>query len=244
VHIFIDESGSFSAPQPGKRNLCCIGALVVPEKAYPSLAGAFNALKLSWNGGTDEVKGTKLNEAQVATVIALLIAHGCLFFVCATEMSLSDPTFVEAYQIKQGEFLTAALSEGHNLELQQEVLRLRQLYEQMPSSLLIQSILLTDLVKKVVDQATLHFVMKSPQEAGRFAWVIDAKDKQKTMYEATWERLAGGLVQGRGLESPSIAYEEGDYSFFKRFLRAASKIKEEVGVRRSGFRPEAGEHGG
>jgi putative transposase len=29
-----------------------------------------------------------------------------------------------------------------------------------------------------------------------------------------------------------------------QFLRAASKIKEEVGVRRSGFRPEAGEHGG
>ena len=48
--------------------------------------------------------------------------------------------------------------------------------------------------------------------------MIDGKDVTKTKYEAAWELIAGGLLQGRNLESPGIMAEEGDYSHFARFL--------------------------
>jgi hypothetical protein len=133
-------------------------------------------------------------------------------------MSLNSNAVMKSYQVTQAEFLTSELSNDHSEELRKEAFRLRKIFENMPSPLFIQTVLLTDLVKKVIDLATMHFVMKDPAEAGKFGWVIDGKDKRKTEVEAAWELMAGGLVQGRFLDSPSIAYEEGDYSAFQKFL--------------------------
>jgi hypothetical protein len=114
--------------------------------------------------------------------------------------------------------LTAEISEAHSQDLRTEAFRVRRAFENMSSPLFIQTVLLTELVKKVIDQATLHFAMQDPAEAGKFGWLIDGKDKKKTVFEAAWECMAGGLVQGRCLESPSIAYQEADYSSFQKFL--------------------------
>ncbi len=218
--IFIDETGPFVIPASGSRSLCCVGALVVPERTYSALGSAYNQLKVSWTGRNDEIKGRSLNESQVAEVIECLLKHNCLFFVCATEMSLNSSAVMKEYQATQAEFLTADLTDAHHAELKKEVYRLRRIFESTPNQLFIQAVLLTDLVKKVTDQATLHFVMKDPAEAGKFVWVIDGKDKRKMEFEAAWELMAGGLVQSRCMESPSIAYAEGNYSFFQRFLHS------------------------
>jgi hypothetical protein len=216
--IFIDETGPFLIPPPGARSLCAVGALVVPERAYDSLAQAYSRLKTSWTGNSNEIKGSTLSEGQVSAVIECLLSHQCLFFVCPTEMSLNSQAVIDRFQKTQVELLTAEITDAHSEERRVEAFRLRSVFERMPSTLFIQTVLLNELIKKVIDQATLHFVMRDPAEAGKFGWTIDAKDKNKTAYEAAWEGLAGGLVQGLGLESPSIAYEEGDYSSFQRFL--------------------------
>jgi hypothetical protein len=76
--------------------------------------------------------------------------------------------------------------------------------------------LLTDLVRKVIDHASVHFAVQNPPELGAFRWFIDAKDKTKTAYEVTGELMAAGLIQSKGIEKPGVAVVEGDYSFFKR----------------------------
>ena len=63
--------------------------------------------------------------------------------------------------------------------------------------------------------------MQKPPELGAFRWVIDGKDKRKTAYEAAWELMAAGLLQTKGIKTPGIAVEEGDYTFFRRsFMNA------------------------
>jgi hypothetical protein len=73
--IFIDESGSFVIPAPGDRSLCCVGALVVPERNYCSLEKAYTRLKNAWTGKDEEIKGRTLSEAHVAAVIDCLLDH-------------------------------------------------------------------------------------------------------------------------------------------------------------------------
>jgi hypothetical protein len=66
-------------------------------------------------------------------------------------------------------------------------------------------------------------MQKSPELAA-FRWVTDGKDKKNTAYEAAWELVAAGLLQTKGIETPGIAVEEGDYTFFRRgFMSADTK---------------------
>jgi hypothetical protein len=214
--IFVDESGNFTIPQAGKRNLSCVGALIVPETAHNDLISTFVKLRNSWAGSQQEVKGNKLQEKQTAEVITLLVDQGCLFFVCATEMSLNSDAVIADFQRKQAEYITENISDAHHPLLRKQLFGLRQTFENMPAQLFLQSVLLTDLIRKVIDQSSIHFAMQMPSEIGAFRWFIDSKDKKKTAYEIAWELMAAGLIQGKYIESPSIAVEEGDYTFFRR----------------------------
>lgn len=213
---FIDESGSFTVPLADQRNLSCVGALVVPETVHNELIEAFVKLRSTWAGTPQEVKGSKLQEYQTAKVIDLLSERGCLFFVCATEMSLNSDAMIADLQRKQAECITENISNAHHPLLRRQLFELHQAFEKMPAQLFLQSVLLTDLIRKVIDLSGIHFAMQKPSEIGAFRWYIDSKDKTKTAYEIAWELMAAGLIQGKYLESPSIAVEEGDYTFFKR----------------------------
>jgi len=222
--IFIDESGNFTIPASPKRNLSCVGALVVPETVHNDLVCDFLKLRTSWGGSQREVKGNTLNEEETAETISLLVERGCLFFVCATEMSLNAASTIANFQRTQAEYITANVSDAHHPLLRRQVVRLRRTYEKMPAQLFLQSVLLTDLIFKVIHQASIHFAMQKAPELGAFRWVIDGKDKKKTAYEAAWELMAGGLLQTKVIETPGIAVEEGDYTFFRRsFMNADAK---------------------
>jgi hypothetical protein len=214
--IFIDESGSFAFPASDQRNLSCVGALVIPEAAHNDLVVEFVKIRRSWDATALEMKGSTLCEQPVAQVIDLLSHSGSLFFVCATEMSLNSNSMVADFQRGQAEYITSDITGAHHPFVRRRAFRIRHSLECMSAPLFLQSMLLTDLVHKVVDQASIHFAMQSPPELGAFKWLIDAKDKTKTAYEVTWELMAAGLIQTKGIERPGVAVLEGDYSYFKR----------------------------
>ena len=66
--IFVDESGSFTMPQAGKRNLSCVGALIVPETVHNDLISDFVNLRNTWGESQQEVKGYALNGVASAIV--------------------------------------------------------------------------------------------------------------------------------------------------------------------------------
>src|ERR1017187_987996 len=103
--IFIDESGNFTIPSSRKRNLSCVGALIIPEAVHNDLVRDFVMVRNSWGGSHQEVKGNTLNEEQTAETISLLVRQGCLFFVCATEMSLNSDSMIVKFQRTQAEYI-------------------------------------------------------------------------------------------------------------------------------------------
>jgi len=217
MYIYIDESGNFLVPEKEGRNLSCVGALVVREGSRDALEAHYASLFRSWGSSGKEVKGSSLHESQVAAMIALLLEARCLFFVCATEMSVNEPAALRNYQTTQAQYLTEDLTEMHRPKLRNQMAGIRTLYEKTPPQLFIQTVLLTDLIKRVIDLATMQFAMRGPaSEAGAFRWVIDGKAEQRTKYETAWKLMAGGLIQSRTIESPGVRIPEGDYSHFDR----------------------------
>jgi Protein of unknown function (DUF3800) len=226
MHIFIDESGSFVRPQAG-RNLSCVGALVVPDGRLQVLTRKFRQLVARWKLPEGEVKGRTLNEAQVAAVITLLFDARCYFFVGATEMSVNEPSTLREFQDAQARFLTENITSEHSAEVREQAFGLRALYEQMAPQLFVQGIVLYDVVKRVIDLASLRFALRGPaREAGAFHWVIDAKSAEsRTSYEHAWQLLAGPVLQYQTLMAPGIRALEGDYRYFDRsFSRSTNSI--------------------
>jgi len=195
----------------------------VPEAGQKAVTSRFVCLKRRWGVTTPEIKGSKLDEIQMEEAIDLLIGCGCLFFVVATEMSVNDESAVKVYQRDQADEFTRRLTDDAHPELRTQLTGIQATFGQMAPQLFIQAVLLTDLVKKIIDVATLHFAMTSPKEAGAFQWVIDRKDVTKTKYEAAWELIAGGVIQGRYLDSSGAMAMEGDYSHFERFFTEDQK---------------------
>lgn len=218
MHIFIDESGNCVKPQDGSRNLACVGAIVVPGSTLASLEGSFKALKGKWGVTGLEVKGSALDEQQVAAVLNLLLRCECLFFVTTTEMSVNDKVFMESFKQTETENLTVGLTENANPELVAQVKKSQAAFRAMAPQLHLQLFLLTDLLKKVLDVATLHFAMTRPEEIGAFHWVVDEKNPHRAPYEEAWLLLARGFLQDRNLRSPGVMATEGDYSHFARFF--------------------------
>ena len=215
MHIFIDESGTFVRPAAG-RNLSCVGALVVPDGRLLVLIRKFRLLVARWGVPGGEVKGRELDEPKVAAVIALLVDAGCYFFVGATEMSINEPGAMRAFQETQARLLTEELTPAHRKEVRDQAFALRARYEEMPAQLFLQSVVLTDVVKRVIDLASLRFALVGPaREAGAFHWVIDAKSAEaRTPYEHAWQLLAGPFLQSQSLTAPGMRALEGDYSHF------------------------------
>jgi hypothetical protein len=216
MHIFIDESGSFVRPVTG-RNLSCVGALVVPDGRLTVLVRKFRQLVARWNLPEGEVKGRSLDEPKIAAVIALLVDSGCYFFVGATEMSVNEPAAMREFQETQARLLTEELTPAHSQEVRDQAFALRATQEQMPTQLFLQSVVLSDVVKRVIDLGSLHFAMVGPaREAGAFHWIIDAKDESRTSSEHAWQLLAGPFLQYQSLIAPGVRALEGDYSHFDR----------------------------
>src|ERR1035441_2736262 len=138
--IFVDESGSFTMPQAGKRNLSCVGALIVPETVHNDLISDFVNLRNTWGESQQEVKGHGLNEEQTAEKNCFLINHSCAFYVCATEMSLNTDSMIANFQRTQAEYITENVSDSAHPLLRRQVLRLRRTYEKMPAQLFLPSV--------------------------------------------------------------------------------------------------------
>jgi hypothetical protein len=217
MHIFVDESGSFVRPATG-RNLSCVGALVVPDGRLIVLERKFKRLVAGWNFPNGEVKGSALDESQIASVISLLRNAGCYFFVGGTEMSVNEPAAMQALQAEQTRLLTADLTPAHSEAVRQQAADLQARYQRMPLQLFLQSVVLTSVVKRVIDLASLRFALVGPaRELGAYHWVIDAKSPEaQTANEEAWQLLAAPFLHYQSLVSAGVRAVEGDYSHFDR----------------------------
>ncbi|WP_095203368.1 hypothetical protein [Mesorhizobium carmichaelinearum] len=88
MHIFIDESGTFTGVGADLPAVSTLGALILTSHSMPKLFRRYKRLRVNLpKNGKGEVKGSKLNEVQVAMVVELLRKNGAIF--CASMIDLA-----------------------------------------------------------------------------------------------------------------------------------------------------------
>lgn len=216
MHIFVDESGTFSSPE--KAAVSAVGALVVPDRRLPYLLKRYATLRSSLPQDKGEVKGRLLSEEQVGQVVSLLKKMGAFFEVVTTDMSLNSEGVVDVHKRGQVEGITKTLTGEHHPTLVAESWKLREQLEAMAPQLYVQSVLTFELVATVLRHATLYYAQRMPRELEFFRWVIDAKDAcQITPWEEWWSLVVMPMLQSKFLSEPMWHLTEGaDYSHFDR----------------------------
>ena len=218
MHIYMDESGSFTIPPDGRHTISCVVALVLPSDDKETIFCEFQSLRNSWGQGSKEIKGSSLNESQIRQVVLLLSEFDVLVEVCATDMALYTADHISEHKKVQAENLTKHLAPSHHPQLIQQVNVYKAALLRTSDQLHIQSTLTIELIDRVVRIATLYYCQRLPKELAAFHWSMDAKDNQMTAIEEYWSTLMLPFLERRSIAKPFAQLVGGDYSYFERFL--------------------------
>jgi hypothetical protein len=218
VHIFIDESGSFSGFHVG--SVSVVGALVIPDVMLEKVAAKYKKFRAKLPQENGEVKGRLLNEKQVDKVVTLLVRNEALFEITAVDLGLHQENAVREYQRKLREQMLAKVANFRE-DVRPEVQTASEYILRAPVNLFLQALTTFDVLHHVISRATTFFAQRKPYELGAFSWIVDGKDPNKvTRWEEWWAHYAQGALATMSRRRPAFmlpAEFQADYSFYDRF---------------------------
>ena len=220
MNIYIDESGIFSNPESKKVAVSCVAALVIPETQQKRIFEEYESILKRWNITRDEVKGSSLNELQVAQAIELLRNYDVLLEIVAIDLSLHSEDDISKHKKLQVDKLTANLTSRHSKQSIENTLRIQSILKNLSNQLYVQSVLTFQLIHSILNTTTLYYCLRHPSELSIFNWIVDAKDLKRISYEDYWSTTVAMYLQSISTKQPILALEGGDYSYFKRFCNA------------------------
>jgi Protein of unknown function (DUF3800) len=218
MHIFIDESGPFVVPKTDRWSVCCIAALVIPDSHYAEIAKKFEELRSLWSAEGKEVKGKDLDEQNISGVIQMLGRYDVLFEATAIDMGLQRNEAIGRHKEAQAQNITKNITPDHQPSLVQDLEAIQARLRQLSNPLYVQFALGAALLAKVIQDSTLYYVQRCPQELGDFRWVIDAKDKIVTDYENLWLEMICPSLMSKSFDKPHILLRGADYSAFQKYI--------------------------
>lgn len=220
MHIFIDESGTFTFPQEGTFSPCIVGALIIPDHKLDLLFRRYARTRTNLPKERGEVKGRLLSEKQVDDVVEWLLKNDCVFEAVVVEMALETAAGVQAHREEGAHRLTENLTEEHHPNLVRQVHGLRRRAEEMAVPLYVQSIVTMHLLGNILTEVPVYWAQRQMKEILNFHWVIDGKGAiETTNAEDWWSTTMLGFLQSRLAREPMIALEGVDYSKFEEKFR-------------------------
>lgn len=219
MHIFIDESGTFTGVGADAPAVSTLGALIMPSHRLPKLFKKYGRLRANLPTRKGEVKGSLLDERQVAAVIELLRINGAVF--CASMIDLADHTVedIAQHRARRSAGLAANLTDGHTQELRDSVAALQARMADFSDQLYVQGAVTIDLLYNVMQDMIVYHCQRFPKELGEFHWVIDAKNPGAvTNWEDWWSKTLVIWLQAMSLVKPGAMLPGGDYRHFRRFI--------------------------
>lgn len=219
VHIFIDESGTFAGVGSSVPAISAQGALILPSYQLSRLFRKYQKLRANLPKRSGEVKGSLLNEQQVASVVELLRKNGAIF--CASIIDMADHTAEDiAKHREQGvQSLGANLTDGHTPELRASVADLQSRMAAFSAPLYVQMMVMIDLLHRVLEETVVYHCQRNPKELAAFHWVVDGKEPTcVTNWEDWWSKTLVVWLQAISLRRPASMLECGDYHHFQRFI--------------------------
>lgn len=228
MNIFIDESGTFSIPSNREWSVSCICALVVPEQETDEVFFGFKKLKEKWGIKDEEIKGSKLNELEIASLISFLSQFDVIFEVTAIDMMMQTAERMTAHRTTQADMITKNVTAQHKPTLVQSLREVQNRLRNLSNQLYVQAICSFELLGKVIQKATLYFAQRKPKELAEFYWVIDAKDEKITQYEELWKKVVLPILQSKSFRKSFLQLEEANYSYFAKYCEEMPELPEHL----------------
>lgn len=215
MHIFIDESGSFTIPKGATAPaVSCVGAVVMPSADADAIQADFAALAAPWADASGEVKGRSLNEQQIDAFLAFLVERKCLIAATAIDLGLHRVAEVAAHRDAQSRKLTANLTDKHHPDAKAFLHDLATRLRALKTPNYVQLFITTILVDAVMRDCVLYIVQRRPADLGIIDWTLDAKGSSITEMEELWRFLVKPFLQSSALENPIALADWCDYSAF------------------------------
>jgi len=218
VHVYIDEAGVFVVPEKRERYVCCHVALLIPSSQAELVLYEFLRLRDLWGRTQIELKGSSLDEAQIAAVVELLLKFDVIVRVVAIDMAEHTEAAVTQFKEAQAAAVTKNLTLEHKPGLVKQMEELRDRWRALPNQLFVQSLTAIILVKDAIQTGTLYYCQRLPQELAEFRWVIDAKDRKITDFEKLWTTVILPVLESQSVTTPLVFSTGADYSHFRRFF--------------------------
>ena len=217
MHIFLDESGNFTGIGDGTHP-SAVGALVVPNYALKDVLREYTTIRKNLPQENGHVKGRSLSEPQVASVIELLTSLPVLFEATVIDVGLHSVEGLELHRTDQASAFDKNRRIAVHVSMQRDLKQLQERLEALPLQLYVQSVLTFELVHSVINNASLYFAQRKPEELSIFNWVIDAKQFSKpiTPWEDWWLTVIPAMLQSKSARKPFKKLEGADYSHFAR----------------------------
>jgi Protein of unknown function (DUF3800) len=222
MHIYIDESGSFKTPLVLSPKIACVMALILPSAQNEEILQGYEKIRLSWNV-KEEIKGSQLNEFQIAQVIDFLSNYEAMAEVCAIDIGAHTKQDIENYQRAACRKITENLTPKHYPKVIVDIFRLRKRLAELSPPLAIQFFLTIALIQELLQTSTIYYSQKLPEELEKFHWIVDAKDKNSiTNYEKLWTLL----ILPTAVQKPFYVVDDYryNYSFLDRFSVEADRF--------------------
>lgn len=186
MQIFIDESGTFTGYQPGAIGV--VGALAIPDGNMRRLRKKYARIRNSLLAEGDEVKGSKLNAAQINRVVRLIKDRDAIFEVTAVDLGLHTEVGVVAYRQQLAAQMQAQLPRIPDA-IREQVATASNYIPQVSAQLFLQALVTFDLMHRVIGHSTLFFSQRKPETLGQLNWVIDGKNPDKVTNWENWLRF-------------------------------------------------------
>jgi hypothetical protein len=225
LHIFIDESGSFTGYHD--QSLSLVGALAIPDGKLGFISRKYAKIRsrLTENG---EVKGRLLNEIQINDVVTMLARNEVLFEVTVIDLGFHKESEIAKRRQEHADYMLSRLDRFRGPDRGDVEKASHQiLVTSLP--LYIQAMVTFDVLHNVINNIPLYFSQRQPHELGKFVWVVDGKDPRKVTNWEMWLSLyARGALATMSKRRPGMVLEGADYSYFDRFSGYTTEPSGEV----------------
>lgn len=215
MHVFIDESGSFTGFHTG--SISVVGALAIPDGNLDFLKKKYTKIRARLPLQKGEVKGRLLNEAQVDEVVTLLARNEVLFESTAIDLGMHTEQAVLAYKRRHGEEMLARVPNFRE-DVRSDVEKASRQILETSLPLYLQALTTFEVLHRLIGHVTMYFCQRRPWELGAFAWIVDGKDPTAvTKWETWWSQYAQGALATMSKRRPAPMLPIGDYSHYDRF---------------------------
>jgi hypothetical protein len=223
MRIYIDEAGPFVPPSSEPHSYSLVLAIAIPSSVEAELFYEFLRLRDDWPIKGIEIKGSKLDESQAANLIELVSRCDVLVNFFAIDMATHGDAISSELKMRQAGELTAHLTPAHRPNVVTQLHRDADEIRAMPNQLFLQSFLTIQLILEVIQETTLYYAQRLPEELGEFAWFIDPKAHTITQMESMWTKYILPFGESHFARKPMAVFEEADYShFYARYAVAAN----------------------